>query len=112
MRIDSRTARGLQPRRFMTIIDDVVLAQVTGGAGAVNQTLSALQSKFGGGGWISLNGRPKVTPGASADVVRGSFKTEPWEAGNPAVNRSFTTSVPHHGTWDQVNIGGVRVLRR
>jgi hypothetical protein len=96
---------------MLETIDSKSLSLVPGGARAVDQSLEALQSKYGGGGWITMNGKPKVTRGSSADTVRGSFKTEPWEAGNPSVDRSFTGTVPHHGTWDQVELGGVRVQR-
>jgi hypothetical protein len=98
----------------MKTIDHASLSQVTGGAGgAVDQTLDALQSKYGGGGWITFNGEPRVKPGASTDIVRGKFKTDPWAAGNPSVDRSFTSSVPHHnGTWDPATISNVHTLKR
>lgn len=97
---------------MLNTIDHDLLSLVSGGTGAVDQSLAALQSKYGGGGWVSLDGTPKVTRGRSADTVRGAFTTEPWEPGNQAIDRSFTGSVPHHGTWDQVGLSNVHVLPR
>ena len=96
----------------MKTIDNDHLAQVTGGAGLAQQTLEALQSKFGGGGWITMNGAPKVTPNANGSTISGSFKTEPWQAGNPSVNRSFNASAPKQSTWDQIQFNRVHVLPR
>jgi hypothetical protein len=95
----------------MKTIDVARLACVTGGRSVGARTLDALQSKFGGGGWITMNGAPKVTPGKNVDVIHGSFRTDPWAGGNPSVNRSFTGSVPHGRPLDPVQINGAHVLR-
>lgn len=96
----------------MTAIETARLDHVTGGASIAARTLEALQSKFGGGGWITMNGAPKVTPGKTFDHVHGSFKTDPWAAGNPSVDRSFTGLVPHGRPTDPVEINSARVLPR
>jgi len=97
---------------MMETIERARLSCVTGGSSITARTLDALQSKFGGGGWITLNRTPRVTPGVDTDVIHGSFKTAPWDAGNPSVNRSFTGSVPHGRPSDPVRIDHARVLRR